>query len=186
MALLLDKRIFTVDEYHMMAEVGILHEDDRLELIEGEIVKMAPIGSRHAACTNKINRLLSTALGGRAIVSIKNPLPLSEKTEAQPDITLLKHRSDFYAERHPEPADVLLVIEVADTSLAYDRDIKMPQYARAGIPKAWLVDLASQQLLSFLDPTEQAYGRTVTRKAGKSFSPSAFSDITFTLNDLLL
>lgn len=135
MAVQLLKRLFTVAEYHRMAEAGILGEDDRVELIEGEIVGMTPISSRHAGQVNRLVRLFTQRLGGRAILSVQNPIRLGEHSEPQPDVALLRPRPDFYATAHPGSEDVLLVIEVADlsacdaqagTSAAYDREVKPP------------------------------------------------------------
>ncbi|GIW50689.1 MAG: hypothetical protein KatS3mg081_0044 [Gemmatimonadales bacterium] len=154
MAVQLMKRRFTVAEYHKMAEAGILGEDDRVELLEGELVAMAPIGSRHATCVRRLNYLLSRGVGERAIVDVQNPIRLSEYSEPQPDLALLKPRPDFYAAAHPGPEDVLLVVEVAETSADYDREVKIPLYARAGIPEVWLVDLAGAQIETFRQPAQ--------------------------------
>ena len=133
MSVQLSHRRFTVDEYYRMAGAGILHEDDRVELIEGEIVEMPPIGSYHAGEVDWLAQLLVRRLAGHAIVRGQNPIHLSVYSEPQPDITLLRPRADFYTTSHPTPEDILLVIEVADTSVAYDREIKAPLYSRAGI-----------------------------------------------------
>src|ERR671938_544657 len=135
------KRCFSVDEYYRMGEAGILTEDDRVELIEGEIIEMSPIGSRHAACVNRLNTLLGRHLRQTAIVSVQNPIRLDAYSEPEPDVALLRPRADYYESGHPTPADALLIVEVADTSADYDRIIKLPLYAKAGIPEAWLVDL---------------------------------------------
>ncbi len=119
-------REFTVDEYQRMVEAGILQEDDIVELIEGEIVAMAPIGSLHAACVNRLPRLFAEIFGAEAIVSVQNPVTVGDYSEPQPDISLLKYRPDFYASRHPRPEEIYMVVEVADSSLAFDREIKVP------------------------------------------------------------
>ena len=150
-------RRFTVDEYHRMAEVGILSEDDRVELLEGEILLMSPIGSRHASVVARIEALLHRALGGAAIVWGQNPVGLSRFSEPQPDVCVLRQRTDFYAGRHPRPEDVLVVIEVADTSLRYDRDRKIPLYARAGIVETWLVDLPGDGIDVCREPSPEGY-----------------------------
>ncbi len=137
---------FTVEDYHKMAEVDILGEDDRVELIDGEIIEMAPIGRLHAVCVVRLTDLFGETLRRRAIVWAQNPIGLGERSEPQPDLALLRWRPNFYADADPRPEDVLLIIEVADTSLAYDRDIKVPLYARAGIPEVWLVDLNEARL----------------------------------------
>ena len=149
------RRLFTVDEFHRMAEAGILGEDDRVELVEGELIEMTPIGSRHAACVNRLVKLLSSLEA--YLLSVQNPVSLDPRTELQPDIALLKPRPDFYASAHPRPRDVVLIIEVADTSAAADREVKLPLYAKAGIPEVWLVDLPGGVIEVYRDPGESAY-----------------------------
>jgi len=146
MALPVPKHLFTVDEYYRMYEAGIFSEDDRVELIDGEIIEMSPIGSHHAACVLRLNALLNRLIGSRAFVSIQSPVRLGKRMEPEPDIALLAPRDDYYASGHPESTDVLLIMEVADTSLSYDRDLKGPRYARAGIPEYWLVDLPGEAI----------------------------------------
>ena len=137
----LAKRYFSVTEYYRMAEAGILTEADRVELIEGEIIKMSPIGSLHAACVKRLNKLLQRQCGDAVVVSVQDPVRLNDFSEPEPDIALLRARADLYAQSHPTPADVLLIIEVADTTVLSDRNVKVPLYARAGIPEVWLIDL---------------------------------------------
>ena len=148
---------FTVGEYRRMGETGIFHEDDRVELIEGEIIEMSPIGSPHSGANIRIQKRLEQAVGESAIVSSQNPVVLGEFSEPQPDIALLRYRDDFYSSSHPAPDDVLLLIEVAESSLRYDREVKLSLYARHGIPAVWLVDLQNKQLLLFSRPTEAGY-----------------------------
>jgi len=133
-------RLFTVDEYYRMGEVGILPEDASVELIEGQIVEASPIGPRHAACVTKLTMLLHRTLS-ETMVSTRNPVRLSKYSELQPDITVAHARADFYASAHPTAADVLFLVEVADASLTYDRHTKLPLFARSGIAEAWLVNL---------------------------------------------
>ena len=168
MALAAKHRRFTVDDYHRMAQAGIFGEDDRVELIDGEIVEMTPIGSRHAACVGKLTQILVGRCAGRAIVWIQNPVRLSGESEPQPDVALLRPRTDFYASEPPGPPDVLLVIEVADTSLLYDRDFKAARYARGGIPEVWVVDLEGEQVHVFRDLKAGTYGVHETRSRGGS------------------
>ncbi len=162
---------FTVAEYHQMAVGGVFTEDDRVELIAGEVLEMTPIGARHAGCVNRLTRLLVGVLGDRAVVSVQNPLPLGDWSEPQPDVTVLRPRADFYAGGHPQPADVLLVIEVADTTGAYDREVKAPLYLTAGIPEVWVVDLPGDALEVFR-PT-----RSVTLRPGDTVAVGALDDI---------
>ena len=150
-------RCFSVADFHRMGEAGILGEDERLELIEGEIIEMTPIGSPHGGRVNQLNRLLTQAVGERAVVAIQNPVVLGEHSEPEPDLALLRPRADFYTSSHPQAADVLLLIEVADSSLASDRDIKVPLYARHGIPEAWIVAIGERRVLRFARPDQGAY-----------------------------
>ena len=154
------RRRFTVREYYRMAEAGILHEDDRIELIEGDIIEMAPIGHRHTACVKRLNHLFIEQLGLRVVISVQDPIRLSPRSEPQPDLALLRPRADFYAGAHPGPADVLLIVEVVDTSLPYDRR-KLRLYARAGIPCVWLVILSARRIEVHREPTAGGY-RSVT------------------------
>ena len=154
------RRRFTVDEYYGMAEAGILHEDDRVELIEGDIIAMAPIGNRHTACVKRLNRLFGEQLGRQVLVSVQDPIRLSRRSEPQPDIVLLRPRDDFYAAGHPGPADVLLIVEVVDTSLPYDRR-KLRLYARAGVPCVWLAILSTRRVEVHREPSTDGY-RDVT------------------------
>lgn len=147
----------SVEDYHRMTEAGILGEDARVELIEGAIIDMTPIGSRHAGTVSQLNAILEQGIGEAAIVWTQNPIHLDPHTEPQPDLALLRPRSDFYKSAHPRHDDILLVIEVADRSLAYDRDIKLPLYARAGIPEAWLVDIDAGSLTCFSEPGADGY-----------------------------
>jgi len=140
-----------------MAEAEIFGEDDRVELIEGEIIDMAPTGSQHAGTVKLMAKLLQRAVDDRAIVSVQDPLNLGEFSEPQPDLALLHPRPDFYRASHPQPQDVLLVIEVAASSATYDRDVKLPLYARHGIPQAWLVDLEGQRLQRYARPQRDGY-----------------------------
>jgi len=158
------KKLFTVDEYYRMAEAGILSPDDRVELIDGEIIEMSPFGTRHAGCVNAANGAFNAAFRGKAIVSVQNPVRLNNYTEPEPDILLLKHRSDSYRGKRVEGDDVLLVLEVATTTLAYDRDIKLPRYASAGIPEVWIADLQRNLLLVYRTPQENRYTSNLTLK----------------------
>jgi len=159
---------FTVDEYERMGATGVFGHDDRLELIDGEIVTMAPIGSRHAACVDRLNRILAAAVGERAVVRVQNPIRLGLRSEPQPDLALLRPRDDFYAAAHPGPADVLLVVEVADTTLGYDLGPKAVLYAGAGIPALWVVDLAGRGVHVLADPGKGGYRTRALVTAGSS------------------
>ena len=167
---------FTVDDYHRMGETGILHEDDRVELIEGEIVEMAAIGTRHFSCVNRLTRLLVMGVGDAAVVSVQNPVRLNEHTEPQPDITVIRPRD--YTESLPLPRDVLLLIEVSDTTLAYDRNLKLPLYARAGIGEVWIVDLQARTIEQHTDPSDESYRRLVRKRGGQMLLPAALPGLT--------
>jgi len=185
MGVRVSRRLFTVEEYHRMAEVGILGEDDRVELIEGEIVEMTPIGSRHAAVVDRLNRLFSRRAGEHAIVRVQNPIRLGERSEPQPDVTLLRFREDFYSSGHPGPGDVLLVVEVAETSAEYDRRVKVPLYARFGIPEVWLVDLEGEAVEVYRDPSPEGYRRAEIFRRGSSLSPSSFPDLELSVEEII-
>ena len=178
-------RPFTVDEYHLMAEAGVLKEDDRLELIDGRIVNMSPAGSRHAACVNRLTALLAPRTSGQAIVSVQNPVCLDEHSEPQPDVALLRPRDDFYVGAHPSPSDVLLVVEVADTSEDHDRDVKLPLYAKAGIPEVWIVCLRDDLILVHRDPVGDAYREVREAQRGESIEACLVPSLTIPVADIL-
>jgi Uma2 family endonuclease len=159
------RRLLTVDEYHRMGEAGILTDDDRVELIEGELVAMAPIGSEHIASANALNRLLVLAVGDRGIVSVGNPVWLNRHSEPQPDFTVLKPRDD-YRKTLPRPEDTMLAVEVSNTSLDFDRKVKLALYARSGIPEVWIVNLAAQEVEVHRSPAADNY--TSVTRAGRS------------------
>jgi Uma2 family endonuclease len=149
----------TADEYHRMAEVGLLAPDARVELIEGEIIEMAPIGKDHMSVVDQLNRLFMRAVGDGAIVRIQGSVRLSQMSEPEPDLVLLKPRADFYRSELASAADTLLVIEVSESSLRYDRDVKVPFYARHGVPEVWIVDIPNNQLLVYGSPSDGAYAQ---------------------------
>jgi Uma2 family endonuclease len=151
------RRPFSAEEYHRLYDIGVLKEDDRVELIDGEIIEMFAIGPRHAACVDKLAELLRDRINKIAIVRVQNPVHLNEYSEPGPDIALLVRRDDFYSTDHPSPKDVLIAIEVADSSLAHDREFKLPAYARAGIPEVWLVDLINSRIEIHTQPAESLF-----------------------------
>lgn len=154
---LLHRHRITADEYERMAEVGVLAPDARVELIEGEIIDMAPPGNMHCSIVDQLTRLLILAVGERAIVRTQGAVRLSRHSQPQPDFALLKPRRDFYFHAHPTGEDMLLVIEVSDSSLRYDREIKMPLYARLGVPEAWIVDLRHGRVEFYSSPVDGLY-----------------------------
>ncbi len=167
-AIHLRRHQFTVSEYHEMDESGLLTADKPTELLDGEIFDMSPINSLHAAAVKRLNRLLSRLLGDSVLLSVQDPIRLSDNSEPQPDIAVLRFRDDYYANEHPTPADVLLIIEVADSTIYKDRNVKMPLYALAGIPEAWLVDLGNQTVEVFMQPQSGNYADTQTYALGES------------------
>lgn len=168
-----------------MAEVGLLTEDDRVELINGEIVEMAPIGPRHANSVRILGRLLSQHLASRAVVDVQNPVQVGGHSEPQPDIALLRERPGLYPNAHPGPRDVLLVIEVADTTFAYDREVKLPLYAHAGIPEAWLVDMAGGRIEVHRAPRSDGYSEVRILRRGDIASPQEFPDVEISVDEVL-
>ena len=185
MAVVAERRRFTVDEYYRMAEAGILTEDDRVELLEGEVFQMSPIGSRHAACVGRLTHILPSRLGGRAIVWVQNPLRLDVYNEPQPDVALLRPRDDFYASSHPGPGDVLLVVEVVETTASYDRSLKVPLYARFGVPEVWLVDLNAETVEVYRGPSASGYQDIRYLGRGETLAPAAFPDVAIPVDAVL-
>ena len=174
-------RLFNVDEYYAMADAGILTEDDRVELLDGEIVAMSPIGSMHAICVGILTNLLAAQVGRRALVWVQNPVRLGERTEPQPDLMLVKSRD--YSE-HPGPEDVLLLIEVSDTSVDMDRTVKLPMYARSGIREVWIVNLPAQIVEVYSEPTGSEYARSRVVGADGELAPGAFSDVSLSTDQV--
>jgi Uma2 family endonuclease len=172
----------TVEEYYRMAEVGLLAHDARVELIKGEIIDMAPIGSRHAEVVDRLGRCLHEAVGKLATIGVQRPIRLDELSEPQPDLVLLQPRS--YADAHPAPSDVLLVIEVSDSTLRFDREIKTPLYARHGIAEVWLADVAAPRLHVFRRPTDRGYTDTQSIDVPGKLEVMAMSGIAIDLTGL--
>jgi Uma2 family endonuclease len=179
-----EKRLFTVAEYYQMAEAGIFNEDDRVELIHGEILHMSPIGSPHMACVNRLTRIVSAQLEAKGILSIQNPIGIDDYSEPEPDVAILKYRSDHYEEKIPIPSDVLLVIEVADTSIKYDRNVKIPLYAEAGISEAWLVNLSKKEVTVFTEPMSDGYVQSRRYRLGNAISCKQVKELEIKVNDL--
>lgn len=180
-------RLFTNAEYHAMGDAGILAPDERVQLIAGEIVVMSPMGSRHAAGVGLTTDAFYTSrqLEGRALIRAQLPLVIPDFSEPEPDFMLLVRRDDQYALAHPRPEDVLLLVEVADSTLAYDRRVKLPLYAAAGVPESWLMNLQDDGIEAHADPSPDGY-RTVRRyRAGDVISPIAFPDLSFSVSQLI-
>lgn len=185
MAVTLTKRRFTVEEYQRMVPAGILSEDDRVELIRGEVVQMTPIGRRHAGVVDRLTQLLVSRLGGRAIVRVQGPLPLPPDSQPQPDLLLLRPCPDFYVDTSLRPGDVLLLIEVADTTAGTDRTVKTPLYAEAGIREVWLIDLAAAHVEVYRGPGPRGYRETRMVGRGQILTPEAFPDLSLTVDEIL-
>lgn len=174
----------TVEQYHRMGEAGILHEDDRVELIDGELIRMAPIGSLHGGLVSRLNRLLVERAAGRAVVSPQNSVILSEVTEPQPDFCVLRWRGDDYMGATPVASDTLLVIEVADSSLRYDRDVKLRFYAESGVREVWILDARRRQLLVYRDPAQSRYRSAQTMVDGDVVECVALPQLRITIGEL--
>lgn len=179
------KRLINVDEYYKMAEVGILKPDDRVELINGEIYEMSPIGNEHYGAVNKVSNFLKEVLLKSVIVSVQNPLRINQGNEPEPDICLLKPRSDFYANQFPGPDDALLIIEVADSSLQFDRDVKSVTYALAGIPVYWIINLKEDVLEVYSDPVKGRY-QSASSKNKNSKVSLPFTDLELPVDHILI
>jgi Uma2 family endonuclease len=188
MALQPKARLFTVDEYYRMAEAGILGEDDRVELIEGEIIQMSPIGPRHARNVDHLNRLFFDRFRHVAWIRVQSPIRLDKRSEPEPDLALVRSEEDrgsSYELSHPGPADVFLVVEVAHHSEEYDLGHKARMYARHRILEQWVLDLRGDRLVVNRDPTPRGYATTRILSRGESISPLAFPEITITVDELL-
>jgi len=175
---------FTVDDFHRMAAAGVFTEDDRVEILEGEITVMSPIGDRHIAAVDFLNDRLGEALRGRALVRVQSPVRLGLDSAPQPDITLLRRALDYYRTAPATARDVFLVIEVADTAVEYDR-AKLSLYAEAGIAEAWIVDLQAERVEVYRQPRSARYERTLIVQRGEMVAPEAFSDVALPTAELL-
>jgi len=177
------RRRFTVHEYHRMAEAGILHEDDRIELIDGELVEMAAIGTRHLNCVNRLTDLLVDNVGEGVIVSIQNPVRLSEYSEPQPDVALIRDRN--YRESLPTVKDVILLIEVSDSTLAYDRGTKLSRCAEAGIPEVWIVNLPGERVERHTGPSGDLYRHVNLAQRGDTIGSTEPPGLGVRVDDVL-
>lgn len=180
-------RLFTRAEYHAMAEVGIIGYDERLQLIEGEIVVIAPAGNRHIAATILLTRefAVSGRLSDLADVSVQNPVDLTERSDPEPDFQLLKPREDGYAPATPRTDDVVLAVEVSDSTLSYDVDVKVPMYAAAGIPELWIMNLREDVIDSHTDPSPDGYRTTRRYRPGDTIAPLSFPDVEIEVSRLI-
>ncbi len=186
MVLQVERRLFTVAEYDQMIQAGIFAEDDHLELIEGEIVSMSPISILHAACVKRLVRIFVSSLAEtEAIVGVQDPIKLGEMSEPEPDLTLLQPRRDYYSQSHPQAKDVLLLIEVSETSLRYDKEQKLPLYAQSGINEVWIVNLKEQIIEQYRSPSQSAYQLRTTFDLDQLITPSAFPELSIPVTKIL-
>ena len=176
---------FTAHEYHRMGEIGLLKPDARVELLDGKIIDMSPIGFSHGGTVKRLIRIFSSLSRGRWLVSAQDPVRLDEHSEPQPDLMLLKPVPDDYSTRHPGPDDVFLLIEVSDTSLAYDRGEKLSAYGRAGIREVWIINLPEQMIEVYREPNFTGYGNTTILRGGDKACPQVFPDVTVDVAELL-
>jgi Uma2 family endonuclease len=185
MSVALVRERITVDQYEALIVRGALTENDRVELIDGEIVERAAIGGQHAGCVDDLTELIFLGLAGRATVRVQSPIRLGTTSEAEPDLTLLRRREDSYRDQHPAADAILLVVEVGDSSIDYDRNVKAPLYARSGVPELWLVDLRAQRVDVCREPGPKGYRRIRQALAGETISPLAFPDLVLEIGRFL-
>ena len=186
---LVNTKRFTLDEYHRLTELGFFHEDDRVELIRGQIIQMAAKGTPHTTCCTKLIRELSRLLGERATLKCQDPIVLPSDSEPEPDFVIVKNRDDDYLSGHPTPEDILLVIEIADSSLDYDQEIKLPLYAEAGIEYYWIFNLKDNQLETYSKPYQKqqksfAYSKQQIFLPNQTVSVPTFSNLFLDLSKL--
>lgn len=175
---------FTVEEFDRMLETGILTDEERVELLEGVLVTMTPIGDQHAACVDWLNELLSSRLSGRAVIRVQNPIALPD-ARPYPDLAVLRRRPDYYARGKPEPPDIYLIIEVADTALARDRELKLPLYGRTGVAESWIVDLVGETVIVGSEPGPTGYATVAVRRRGERLVVPGFPDVVLVVDEIL-
>ena len=179
------RRRFTVAEYYAMAEAGILARDERVELLDGDVIAMPPIGNWHASNVDLFTNTFPAQLHGRAVVRVQNPVRLNDGSEPQPDVMLLRWRDDFYRDGHPGPADVLLLIEVSDSSVDFDRNEKLSAYAAAGIPEVWIVNRPTAASNPIPIRPAMNTSQCGTMAPAKSISPQAFPDVVLQVDQII-
>ena len=179
------RKRFTADEYEQIVAAGVIAEDDRLELLEGEIVEMSPLGPQHSACVVRLTSLLYKYESSRVMIRVQDPIRLGDYSQPQPDISVVQRRPDYYGEGHPEPEDILLLIEVAESSLSYDRDVKLPLYARAGILEVWLVALLPQVVEVYRSPSETGYREMQQLRRGDTLTAINLPELSLTVESIL-
>jgi Uma2 family endonuclease len=177
--------LFRVEDYERAWQLGVFGDDARVELIEGDVYYMTPIGPPHASCVRALNALLQRALGERAVVDVQNPSRISDLSEPEPDLAVLRPGLDRYRDRHPQPADILLLVEVSDTTLAFDRNRKAPMYARARVPEVWIVDIGGGAVEVHREPGPEGYQVVERHGSGASVAPLAFPDVAVAVDEIL-
>ena len=178
-------RRFTVAEYCALAQAGILKKEERVELLDGVIIKMAPMGNRHRATVNRFARNMFTSVGTRAIVQVQSSITLDDQTMPEPDLAVLRERDDFYESNAPTPGDVLLLVEISDSSVDFDRNEKLLRYARAGIPEVWLAVLPEGVVEAHTEPTAEGYRVTRRFRTGDTLTPLHFPDIAIPVETVI-
>jgi hypothetical protein len=179
------RKRFTVDNYYRMLDAGILRGDDRVELIDGEVLEMSPIGARHAATVYCFQAVLQKALADRAMIRVQSPVHFDDFNEPEPDIAVVRTRTDMYASAHPTPADVRLLVEVSDSTLTFDRTVKARLYAIARIPEYWIAELERNRVIVHRGPEGEAY-RTVTEFGpDDTLGPAAYPDVEVAVSRFL-
>jgi Uma2 family endonuclease len=176
----------STNRYQMMVAAGVLTKYDRVELIEGDMLDMAPIGTKHTAITSRLNELFLLALARSATVVLGGPVNLGDFSEPQPDLMLLKRRADFYSGKLPEAADALLLIEVSDSSLSFDQGIKLNLYARYGVPEYWVVDVEGKRVFTYGDPGTKGYARALEFAAADILAPKAYPDLKIAVGEIFV
>jgi len=179
------KRLFDVREYYGMLEAGILAPEEKVELINGEIIQISPIGSQHAACVSRLRELIGEILGKSVIIRTQDPVRLNDKSEPEPDLAILRRQADFYASAHPQPEDVLLLIEVADSSLHFDQHVKLPLYAAANIPEVWIIDITNQKVQTFSAPEAGAYKQQALFRVSENVTSTTLPDLKLSVDNIL-
>jgi Uma2 family endonuclease len=179
------KKLFTVEEYHRLGDIGMLPEGKRYELIRGEIIEMPPPKPPHSGRVIRLTHLFTSRLGESVCLSVQNPSSIDDMSEPVPDLTILKRREDFYETRHPVPDDILLAIEVSHTTLRFDTKVKTPLYAEAGIREYWILNIPKNVLEVRSEPINGIYTRHEILKPGQSVTPRAFPDLTLRVEEIL-
>jgi Uma2 family endonuclease len=178
------RRRLTADEFDKMVEAGILHEDDHVELLDGELFQKAAMGGPHVTCVMRITNSVTPRIVGKALISVQSSFRLGYRSEPEPDIVLLRYRDDMYGDVLPRPEDVLLIIEVADSTLRYDRDVKVPLYAAGGIPETWLVDLRRRRITVYREPTTDGYRQVISQTRRAVLSPLLLPELQMRWEDV--